>query len=198
MPQIIFEEPPAPGFYPQATLTEAKDRDDKDYGPGILFAYRIIGGEMDGRTATRIISKKASNTTAGGRFLKQMFGLRTLTRGNIPNLDAAIGKTFGITVEETQNGGVRVASAFPAQAGASAPTPPPRRPVVPEASANGEKKYWFHEGDGADVLLTEAEVRASVAASQSPDKIEVCPADAVGNATGEWGSLSKYGLDTPF
>jgi hypothetical protein len=199
--KFVFMEAVPIGIY-TAEFVGLEQTDHAEYGPGLTWKFRIVVGPMAGQEVTRITSRKVSNANAAGKMFKHMTGLSTLTKDNVPDDSQFVGKLFSIVIEPTKTGdSTRVASATPQGSStptAPAPKPPPRRTTPAGSDNSEEKKFWFHEGSEDDELLTESEVRARVKASAAADKIDLCEADAAGNAKGDWGDLKKFGLDVPF
>ena len=85
-----------------------------EYGPGLKFVFEVTDGEHDGEQATRITSDRPMPKNAAGKMIAGIIG-RSLTPNEHIDLEPYVGKTYLGQVEETKNGGTRVASVMPTE-----------------------------------------------------------------------------------
>ena len=84
------------------------------YGEGVSLSFKVIGGEHDGETASRICSTKFSNKSNLYRFAKSLVG-RDLKSGEIFDFDEHVGSEGMLVVEATESGVTRVATFLPSE-----------------------------------------------------------------------------------
>jgi hypothetical protein len=109
----MFKEPVPPGMY-TATFLGVEDTTHDQYGDGLTWRFKILGGAHDGQEVSRITPPQASNGNATGKMLKGLIGARNLTKDNMPDVDQLKGKSFAICVQPTKTGdSTRVESVTP-------------------------------------------------------------------------------------
>lgn len=91
-----------------AGLEPFTDNADR-FGEGVLLAFRIVGGDQAGETASRICSKKFSAKSNLYKFAKALIG-RDLETGESFDFADHVGAKGMIIVEETDGGSTRVAT----------------------------------------------------------------------------------------
>ena len=93
--------PPA-GIY-KATFQGVVKTVHDEYGDGARFDFKIVGGEHDGRIASRTCKPVPSAKNATGRLMAGLKG-GVMKPGEKVSLAECIGKTFTIVVGLAQNG----------------------------------------------------------------------------------------------
>ncbi|HBO43754.1 MAG TPA: hypothetical protein DD670_07450 [Planctomycetaceae bacterium] len=100
------------GLYKTRFVTVEQTEHD-EYGAGLKFVFDVIQGDHVGEQATRITGARPTAKNAAGRMLAGLLG-ETLKPGTTVNLDRCVGKEYLCQVEETSNGGTRIATVMPA------------------------------------------------------------------------------------
>lgn len=93
--------PPA-GIY-KATFQGVVKTDHPEYGPGARFDWKIVGGEHDGRIASRTGKPIPSAKNCTGRIMAGLLG-RAIQPGEKVSLAPLVGKVFTIVVGAAPNG----------------------------------------------------------------------------------------------
>ena len=93
---------PPPGIY-KATFQGVVKTVHDEYGDGARFDFKIVGGEHDGRIASRTCKPVPSAKNATGRLMAGLKG-GVMKPGEKVSLAECIGKTFTIVVGLAQNG----------------------------------------------------------------------------------------------
>lgn len=104
MTEFTFAEssgPPA-GIY-KATFVGVSKTSHPEYGDGAKFDFRVVGGEHDGRIASRTCKPQPTAKNATGRIMQGITGA-SAKPGEKVNLSTFIGKTYTIVVGTAQNG----------------------------------------------------------------------------------------------
>ena len=86
-----------------------------EFGKGVRFTFKVVGGEHDGEEATVIcgIEKPASPKNRLGRVLGGLAG-SPVVPGQTITVDQYVGKTYLLQVETAPNGtGTRVGTIMP-------------------------------------------------------------------------------------
>jgi len=97
-------------------LETVEAKPDQKYGPGLCWAWAIVGGPFDGQKATRITGDRPSAKSAAGKMLRAVTGIDPKPGVEI-DLDPFVGKRYHLLVEDAPSGnGTRVASAVPVEA----------------------------------------------------------------------------------
>jgi hypothetical protein len=105
---------PPPGVY-RATFEGVTETTHEQYGPGVVFTWKVQGGEHAGKLACRAGKPEATTGNITGRLLHQLLG-EQFKPGEV-NLDPCIGKVFTIVVGLAPQGDgkkTRVESCVPA------------------------------------------------------------------------------------
>ena len=93
--------PPA-GIY-RATFVGVVKTSHPEYGDGARFDFKVVGGEHDGRIASRTCKPQPTAKNATGRLMAGLVGSATKP-GEKVSLAAFIGKVYTIVVGTAQNG----------------------------------------------------------------------------------------------
>jgi hypothetical protein len=93
--------PPA-GIY-TATFQGVTKTHHEEYGDGARFDWKIVGGEHDGRLASRTCKPQPTAKNATGRLMAGLVGGATKP-GEKVSLAAFVGKTYTIVVAVASNG----------------------------------------------------------------------------------------------
>ncbi len=93
---------PPPGVY-RAVFQGVTRTEHPEYGAGARFDFKVVGGEHDGRTASRTGKPTPSAKNATGRLMAGLLG-RAIQPGEKVSLAPLVGKTFTIVVAAAPNG----------------------------------------------------------------------------------------------
>jgi hypothetical protein len=93
--------PPA-GIYRAEFLGVVKTTHEQ-YGDGARFDWRIVGGEHDGKTASRTCKPTPSPKNVTGKLMAGLLG-GAMKPGEKVSLAACVGKTYTIVVGTAANG----------------------------------------------------------------------------------------------
>jgi hypothetical protein len=93
--------PPA-GLY-TARFQGVVKTEHPEYGPGARFDWKIVGGEHDGRIASRTAKPVPSAKNATGRLMAGLLG-GAMQPGAKVSLASCVGKTYTIVVGTASNG----------------------------------------------------------------------------------------------
>ena len=102
--EFVFADssgPPA-GIY-KATFAGVTKTHHEEYGDGARFDFKIVGGEHDGRMASRTCKPQPTAKNATGRLMQGIVGAAAKP-GEKVNLATFIGKTYTIVVGLAANG----------------------------------------------------------------------------------------------
>jgi len=105
---------PPPGVY-RATFEGVAETNHEKYGAGVVFSWKVQGGEHDGKIASRAGKPEATTGNTTGKLLHQLLG-EQFKAGEV-NLDSVVGKVFTIVVGLSPQGDgkkTRVESCVPA------------------------------------------------------------------------------------
>lgn len=105
---------PPPGVY-RATFEGVTETEHEKYGPGVIFSWKVVGGEHDGKVASRAGKPEATTGNTTGKLLAQLLG-EQFKPGEV-NLDAVVGRAYTIVVGLSPQGDgkkTRVESCMPA------------------------------------------------------------------------------------
>ena len=89
------------------SATDFEGNSSNEYGPAVLLTWQVTNGDLEGETATRIVSAKLSPKSNLYRFVTALKGSKPEVGEQI-DLDTFVGTTGMVVVEETGNGGTRV------------------------------------------------------------------------------------------
>ena len=105
------------GQYVGEFLGAEEKEAEGDFGPALIWKFLIVGGAMDGQTATRFTGDSPTAKNACGKMLRAITGCE-LKAGSEVDLEKHVGKRFHLLVEDAPSGnGTRVASAVPVNEG---------------------------------------------------------------------------------
>ena len=104
---------PAGAF--RATFVDVEPTEHEEFGAGLRFIFKVVGGGHYGEDATRITSDRPTPKNAAGRMIAGITG-SGLTPGMQVDLVSHVGKEFLIQVEETKNGSTRIGAVIRADA----------------------------------------------------------------------------------
>lgn len=93
--------PPA-GIY-KATFAGVTKTHHEEYGPGARFDFKVVGGEHDGKIASRTCKPTATAGNATGKLMQGILGA-SAKPGEKVNVAAYVGKTYTIVVGLAKNG----------------------------------------------------------------------------------------------
>jgi hypothetical protein len=93
---------PPVGIY-KATFVGVVKTNHPEYGDGARFDFKVVGGEHDGRIASRTCKPQPTAKNATGRLMAGLIGAAAKP-GEKVSLAAFIGKTYTIVVGQAQNG----------------------------------------------------------------------------------------------
>jgi hypothetical protein len=102
--EFVFADssgPPA-GIY-KATFQGVTKTHHEEYGDGARFDWKIVGGEHDGRIASRTCKPQPTAKNATGRLMAGLVGGATKP-GEKVSLATFVGKTYTIVVGVASNG----------------------------------------------------------------------------------------------
>jgi hypothetical protein len=102
--EFVFADgagPPA-GIYKAAFVGVSKTHHE-EYGAGARFDFKIVGGEHDGRIASRTCKPQPTAQNATGKLMQGLLG-SAAKPGEKVNLATCIGKTYTIVVGLAKNG----------------------------------------------------------------------------------------------
>ncbi len=98
---------PAGAF--RARFTEVGDTEHEEYGAGLRFVWKVVGGDHDGEETSRITGIKPTPKNALGKILAGLTG-GGIEVGQTVDIESCIGREYLINVGETKGGGTRVES----------------------------------------------------------------------------------------
>ncbi len=98
---------PAGGF--TANFVGVEEVEHEQYGPGMKFEFRIVGGEHHGKSVWRTTAVNATKKNNLGKMLVGLAG-HSLDNGAEINVDDYVDQTYAVSVGETESGGTRVES----------------------------------------------------------------------------------------
>ena len=93
--------PPA-GIY-RATFVGVVKTTHEQYGDGARFDWKVVGGEHDGKIASRTCKPSPSPKNVTGKLMSGLIG-RAMNPGEQVSLAPFVGKTFTIVVGTAANG----------------------------------------------------------------------------------------------
>jgi hypothetical protein len=93
---------PPPGIY-KATFAGVTKTTHEEYGAGARFDFKVVGGEHDGKIASRTCKPTATAGNATGKLMQGLVGA-SAKPGEKVNVAAFIGKTYTIVVGLAKNG----------------------------------------------------------------------------------------------
>lgn len=105
--------PPA-GIY-RATFEGVSETKHEQYGEGVVFSWKVVGGEHNGKISCRAGKPEATTGNITGRLLHQLLG-EQFKPGEV-SLDHCVGKAYTIVVAIAPQGDgkkTRVESCVPA------------------------------------------------------------------------------------
>jgi hypothetical protein len=131
-----------PGQY-WARFLGVEDRDDENYGPGLVWRFIILDGVYAGQEVSRITSPEPTKKNACGKLFQGLAG------GRVPNdaeldIDSFKGREYGVVIGESSTGqSTRVDSVF-LRPGLGLPNEPSPAPAfVPAAPAEQKEGIPF-------------------------------------------------------
>jgi hypothetical protein len=110
--RLTFGASVPPGAYRARFLGCSPSKPHAEYGPGIAFEFAIVGGQFDGEKVGRVTGLRPTPKNACGKLVRGLLG-RAPSPGESVDLDGPVGKSFHVTVEETDTGSTRVSGVFP-------------------------------------------------------------------------------------
>jgi hypothetical protein len=93
--------PPA-GIY-KAQFIGVEKTNHPEYGDGARFDWKVVGGEHDGKTASRTCKPTPSSKNVTGKLMAGLLG-GAMKPGEKVSLASCVGKTYTIVVGLAQNG----------------------------------------------------------------------------------------------
>ena len=118
MPVLSFNvkqtSSPPPGVY-RAIFEGVAETNHETYGPGVVFSWKVQGGEHDGKIASRAGKPEATTGNTTGKLLAQLLG-EQFKPGEVA-LDHCVGRAYTIVVALSPQGDgkkTRVESCVPA------------------------------------------------------------------------------------
>jgi hypothetical protein len=93
---------PPPGIYKAAFAGVTKTHHE-EFGAGAKFDFRVVGGEHDGKIASRTCKPTATAANATGKLMQGLVG-SSAKPGEKVNVAAFIGRTYTIVVGLAKNG----------------------------------------------------------------------------------------------
>ena len=93
-------------------IDEVPANEEKGYGPGYLFQWKIDAGTYAGRIVPRTTGQKIHAKTNCGKMLSALAG-RQLAEGENFRLSDYVSKRYTIVVATGANGGTRVETVAP-------------------------------------------------------------------------------------
>ena len=103
---------PPPGMY-RAEFVGVERTDHQQYGEGVVFKWKVIGGEHAGKIASRTGKPQATTGNTTGKLIAALLGGQ-FQPGTV-SLESCVGKTYMIQVATGVDGKkTRVESIMPA------------------------------------------------------------------------------------
>jgi hypothetical protein len=78
----------------------------------LLFEFEIVGGQFAGEKVGRVTGLRPTPKNACGKIVRGLLG-RLPSPGEEIDLDGLAGRTYHITLEDTDAGATRVSGVFP-------------------------------------------------------------------------------------
>lgn len=100
---VVSESSGPPANIYKATFVGVTKTTHPEYGDGARFDWKVVGGEHDGKTASRTCKPSPSAKNVTGKLMAGLLG-RAINPGEKVNLAACIGKVYTIVVGLAQNG----------------------------------------------------------------------------------------------
>jgi len=100
---VVSDRSGPPAAIYRAKFVGVERTDHPEYGPGARFDFRVIGGEHDGKIASRTTKMEPSAKNSCGKLMAGILG-RPVNPGETVNLAAYIGKEFTIVVAAAPSG----------------------------------------------------------------------------------------------
>lgn len=91
----------------RASFVDVEPTEHEEFGSGLRFIFKVIGGDHDGEFATRITSDRPTPKNAAGRMIAGIEG-NGLSPGMQVDLTSHVNEEYLIQVEETKNGSTRI------------------------------------------------------------------------------------------
>lgn len=103
---------PPPAIY-KAVFQGVVKTTHPEYGDGARFDWKVVGGEHDGRVASRTCKPTPSSKNVTGKLMAGLLG-GSMKPGEKVSLASCVGKVYTIVVGLAQNGtSTRVESCMP-------------------------------------------------------------------------------------
>lgn len=113
--KVRVESVVPPGMY-SAVLVQVREYEQdggNNYGPAMLWVWKVLGGKYDGHEVARVTGQRVSPKTALGRLLSGILGSLP-PQGTDIDTDSLIGEEHKVIVSEADGGGTRVEHAVKA------------------------------------------------------------------------------------